>query len=97
MNVTLTPEVWKFVEQKISSGRYRSPEDVVNGLFTLVRHQKELWPENLEELRAEIDLGIDDADHGRFAEFTAEDIIAEGRAAAGGTRLIGDDCSDDRG
>ncbi len=95
MNVTLTPEVRKFFEQKISSGRYQSPEEAVNGLLSLVQHQEELSPENLEELRAEVDLGIDDADQGRFVEFTAEDVIAAGRVAGG--EAIGMNGGADRG
>ena len=35
--------------------------------------------EEIAELRTEVDLGIEDADQGRFVEFTAEQIIAEGR------------------
>jgi len=68
MNVTLTPEVRKFVEQKVMSGRYRSPDEVVNGLLALIQHQEGLSPEDLEELRAEVEVGIDDANHHRFVE-----------------------------
>lgn len=32
-----------------------------------------------EELKREIKIGIDQADRGEFVEFTAEDVIREGR------------------
>jgi predicted transcriptional regulator len=35
----------------------------------------------LNELRAEIDVGLAEADRGEFVEFTADDVIAERRAA----------------
>jgi putative addiction module CopG family antidote len=81
MNVSLTPEVKKFVEKAVAAGRYGSPEEAINGLISLVKEQEELTPEDIKELRAELVQAIDEADHGRFVEFTAEDIIAEGRAA----------------
>jgi antitoxin ParD1/3/4 len=81
MNVVLAPEVRKFVEQKMRSAGYQSPDEAVNGLLRFLQHQEELSPEELDELRAEVDKGIDDADAGRFVEFSAEDIIAEGMAA----------------
>jgi antitoxin ParD1/3/4 len=87
MNVVLAPEVRKFVEQKMRSGQYHSPDDAVNGLLRFLQHQEELSPEELEELRAEVDAGIADADAGRFVEFSAEDIIAERLAAKDGGLL----------
>jgi antitoxin ParD1/3/4 len=81
MNILLQPDVQKFVEEKVKSGQYASPEEAVNLLLTHVRQQEELSPQDIEEVRSEIDRGIREAERGEFAEFTAEDIIAEGRAA----------------
>jgi hypothetical protein len=46
------------------------------------RRRKQLTPQDIRELRAELDKGIAEADRGEFVQFTAEDIIAEGLAAA---------------
>ena len=53
----------------------------MNGLLSLVQHQEELDHADVDELGAEIDAGIAEADRDRFVEFSAEDIIAEGCAA----------------
>ena len=37
--------------------------------------------EEIDELRAEVDIGIAEADAGQFVEFTAERVIAERHAA----------------
>jgi len=82
MNVSLRPHVQKFVEEKISSGQYATPEDVVNSLLWQVHEQETLTPEDIQQLRDELDVGIAEADRGEFVQFTAEDIIAERHAAS---------------
>lgn len=81
MNVTLHPDVQKFVEEKVKIGEYKSPEEAVNGLLSQVRHQEELTADDIADLRAELDPALAEADHGEFADFTAEDVIAGRRAA----------------
>ena len=81
MTVSLNPDVQKFVEQKVKAGRYASAEEAVNSLLSMVKAQEQLTPRDIEELRAEIDRGVADIEAGRFVEFTAEDVIAERRAA----------------
>ena len=81
MDITLTPEMKRFVEGKIKSGRYASAAEAVNDLLATARLQEELTPDDIRDLRAEIDVGLADADRGDFVNFTAEDIIAEGRAS----------------
>jgi putative addiction module CopG family antidote len=81
MNIRLQPDVEKYVGEKVKTGQYRSPEEAVNGLLSRVRDQEELSDEDIADLRAEADLGIAEADRGEFVEFTAEDVIAERRAA----------------
>jgi hypothetical protein len=34
---------------------------------------------DIEELKREIEIGVEQADRGEFVEFTAQDIIREGR------------------
>ncbi len=59
-------------------GEYASVSDVVNAAVALMREQDApLWTD--EELRREIQVGLDELDRGETAEFTAEDIKAEGR------------------
>jgi antitoxin ParD1/3/4 len=81
VDITLSPEMRRFVEGKIKSGRYASAAEAVNDLLSVAKAQEELTPDDIRELRAEIDIGLAEADRGDFVQFTAEDIIAEKRAA----------------
>ena len=88
MNVSLTPDVQEYVEQKVRTGQYASAEEAVNTLLALVREQEELSPEDIDELRAEVDIGIAEADRGEFVQFTAEEIIAERRSALAARKKV---------
>jgi antitoxin ParD1/3/4 len=81
MDVQLKPELEKFIHQQVEQGRDDSAEDAVNAAVAQLQTGTELSPDDIAELRAEIDMGIAEADRGEFVEFTAEDIIAERRAA----------------
>jgi antitoxin ParD1/3/4 len=39
VNVTLSPEVEKFIQTQVQSGRYRSSEDVINAALRLLQEQ----------------------------------------------------------
>ncbi|HWE92813.1 MAG TPA: hypothetical protein VG269_02460 [Tepidisphaeraceae bacterium] len=81
MNINLRPDVERFVDEKVKTGQYRSPEEAVNGLLARVREQEGLSDDDIVDLRREADQGIAEAGRGEFVEFTAEDVIAERRAA----------------
>jgi antitoxin ParD1/3/4 len=81
MNVSLKPDVQRYVEEKVKTGQYASPEEAVNNLLQQSRQREELTADDIEELRREIDVGINEADHGQFADFDAEDVIAQRHAA----------------
>jgi antitoxin ParD1/3/4 len=86
MTVSLTPEIEKFVAEKVRTGQFRSADDAVNALLAMSMAQEQLTPDEVAELRAELDPAIAEADRGEFVEFTAEQIIAEGRAAMAAKR-----------
>ena len=80
MDISLIPPLQKFVEEQVRSGRYSSAEELINGAVATLQSQHEaLTPQEVEELRREVAIGIAEADRGDFVEFTAQDIIAEGR------------------
>jgi putative addiction module CopG family antidote len=88
INVPLNPDVQKYVEEKIKTGQYASPEQAVNAIVRQACQQERLSCEEIEELRAAVDAGIALADRGEFVEFTAEDVIAEGLASRGARKKI---------
>jgi Arc/MetJ-type ribon-helix-helix transcriptional regulator len=81
VQVTLTPDVKKFVEAKVRAGHYSSPADAVNALLSVAREREQMTPAEVAELRTEVGVALAELDRGEFAEYTAEDIIAEGLTA----------------
>ena len=57
MNVSLTPELEKLVNDKVKSGRYNSASEVVRESLRLLQDQDELKRIRTDELRREIMLG----------------------------------------
>jgi antitoxin ParD1/3/4 len=78
-DIRLSPEMQKFVDEKVRSGQFASASDVVNDALFVLQAQDELSPEDVDELRAEIAVGVEQADRGELVEFSAESIIAEGQ------------------
>ena len=81
MTVSLTPEMEKFIAEKVRTGQFRTSDEAVNALLAENAERERLAPEDIALLRDELDPALAEADRGEFVEFTAEDIIAEGRAA----------------
>jgi antitoxin ParD1/3/4 len=80
MDVTLKPELEKFVAEKIKAGCFAQPSDVINAALELYWEQEEFTPEQEKYLKREIQKGIEQLDRGEYGSFDAERIIAEGRA-----------------
>lgn len=85
MNVSLTPELEKLVNDKVKSGRYNSASEVVREGLRLLQDQDELQRIRRDELRREIMLGVEQIRNGegitvKLSELDAfaEEIISEG-------------------
>lgn len=77
MNVSLTPELEAMVEAKVQSGQYNCPNEVVHEALHLLRNHDELRRIRLEELRRDIQVGIDQLDRGEGREIDFEQLKAE--------------------
>ena len=64
MNVSLTPELERLVEEKVSSGQYKSASEVVRDALRLLSQRDEAHLARLEALRREVDIGIAEIDRG---------------------------------
>jgi antitoxin ParD1/3/4 len=64
MNVSLTPELERLVNQKVQSGMYSSASEVVREALRLLNEQEELRRRKLEDLRKELQIGLDQLDRG---------------------------------
>lgn len=64
MNVSLTPELEKLVQEKVKSGRYNSASEVMREALRLLEEQDQLRAIRLEEVRKRIAAGLESLDRG---------------------------------
>ncbi len=64
MNVSLTPELEQLIEERVKSGLYNSASEVVREALRLLMERDQIRQIKLEELRRQIQIGIDASDHG---------------------------------
>jgi antitoxin ParD1/3/4 len=68
MNVSLTPELDKFVADKVASGRYTSASEVVREALRLLEEHERSRAIRLEEFNREIQKRLDGLDRGVYVE-----------------------------
>lgn len=73
--ITLSPELARFLDKLVQSGKFTSREEAVNEVLEKQKQHEE----ELAYLKHEVDIGIAQADRGELVEFDAEKIKAEGR------------------
>ena len=79
MNVSLTPELERLVQEKVASGLYNSASEVVREALRILKERDEMRSLALEDLKREIAAGLDDLDRGEAEVLDIEAIKAEGR------------------
>ena len=79
MDVTLTPELEHLIQDKVASGLYASESEVIREALRLLKDRDELKLLAIEDLRREIQKGLDQLDRGESVPFDAEHIKTEGR------------------
>lgn len=68
MNVSLTPELEKLVQDKVKSGRYLSASEVVREALRLLEERDRIQQLKLDRLRSEIQLGIEQIERGEVVD-----------------------------
>ncbi len=82
MNVSLTPELEQYVNRKVQSGLYHSASEVIRAGLRLLKEKDEVHQKKIQELRRDIQVGIDQAERGEVSTFgdqTLKEIKAAGR------------------
>ncbi|MGE0717488.1 MAG: type II toxin-antitoxin system ParD family antitoxin [Alphaproteobacteria bacterium] len=74
MDVTLPSRLESFVEERVRSGDFESPDAVVAAGLRLLQRQEEIYQVKLERLRAAIAAG---RESGVVEDFSMETLIAE--------------------
>jgi len=82
MNVSLTPELEKYVAKKVDSGRYGSASEVMREALRLHEEQERLRALRVKTLKRQLASGIAQLDRGEGREYDPEEIKAEGRRRA---------------
>lgn len=83
MNVSLTPELERIVDEKVASGLYTSASEVIREALRLLKERDEVKTIALAELRRDIAAGLDELNRGESAALDMEAIKAEGRRRRG--------------
>ena len=74
MNVSLPPELERLVNQKVRSGMYSSPKEVVQEALQLLNLWDELRQRKLEQLRKDIAIGIAQAERGEVRPLNLDEM-----------------------
>jgi antitoxin ParD1/3/4 len=86
MNVSLTPELEKLVEERVATGMYQTASEVVREALRLLNARDQY---RLEALRREVRAGFDEIERGEFIEYNqgAASLLAE-EVKRGGRYLL---------
>ncbi len=68
MNVSLTPELERLVQQKVQTGLYNNHSEVVREALRLLVEQDRLREAHLDGLRRALDEGLAQADRGELLD-----------------------------
>lgn len=79
ISVVLTADQQKFVDRAIRSGSFLTQGEVVATAIEVLKNQELMRQLQQDELRREIQVGIDQFDSGRTSEFSFDEIKEEGR------------------
>jgi antitoxin ParD1/3/4 len=74
MNVSLTPELEKYVQNKVESGRYTSASEVVREALRLLEQKEQEREQALKEFQAKLDEGLAELEAGDLMD--GEEVFA---------------------
>ena len=74
MHVSLPPELEQFVAEKVKAGQYASPDQVVEESLRLLRDLP-VWTD--DDLRKELEIGLEQLDRGEGKPWNVDEIKAE--------------------
>jgi len=68
VNISLTPELEEFINQKVAGGMYVTASEVVREALRLFKDQDEYWQRRKAQLNAEIQKGLDQLETGEVID-----------------------------
>ena len=85
-NVVLTDRQDELVAELIASGRYKSASEVLRAALRLLEDRMEYRQAELEDIRAGVIEGLEQADRGEFADGSVGEVVAGAFARARASR-----------
>jgi len=67
-NISLTPELEAFLAGQVASGRYQSASEVVREALRLIEERQRRRVSTIEELRREVQIGMDQVRAGKLVD-----------------------------
>jgi antitoxin ParD1/3/4 len=65
MNISLTPELERMVDERVKTGRYATASEVIREGLRLLEEQEQLKLQRLAAVRQKIDRGLEQLDKGQ--------------------------------
>ena len=86
MNISLTPELEKLVDDKVQTGMYQTASEVIREGLRLLRERDQ----RVEALRRDVRAGFEAVERGEFTEYDASNIkeLSDRINARGRKRLV---------
>ncbi len=79
MNVSLTPQLERLIQQKVREGGYQTASEVVRDALRLLDERDTRRSLELRQLRQKIQAGMEDIGNGQVADLDLKRIKAEAR------------------
>lgn len=78
-NISLTPAIQEFLENKVAAGIYKTLNDAINATIGTAISNEFVYKERINALNAEIQKGLDDVKAGRVSDALdfLDELIAE--------------------
>ena len=75
VNISLTPELGAFLQNRVKSGRYQTTSEVVREALRLLQNQEKEREEGLKQLKAKLQRGAAEAGRGKLLD--ADEVFEE--------------------
>ena len=87
MNVSLTPQLEKFVERKVKQGSYQTSSEVVRAALRLLADHDERQQLELARLREQVRAGLAQIEAGEVSVLDVRSMKREGRRRLSASKL----------
>lgn len=68
MNISLTPALEKFIQEKLASGLYNSASEIIREALRLLFVQENLSQQKIDMLNKDIEKGLNDFNSNKFSD-----------------------------